>query len=157
MTIDPKIEITAKALIQLDADTADGAIRLGFASGRIAIPADADQVATLSLTLAPDADVDLNFATFAQDGGGAAEDAEGNAINFEKIYALGIKASGPLSVSTAGGEDPWVQAPLPSAATLQSLCAAGSFAFAAGSNSALFANATDTAVTLEIIAIGHKA
>lgn len=158
MTIDPKIEITAKALIQLDADTAEGLIRLGFASGRLALPANADQVATLSISLAAAADVDLNFKTFARDAGAAAEDAEGNAVNFAKIYALGIKASEGLAVSTAAGAGPWLQAPLPSAAAVvESLCAVGEFAFAAGSNSALFTNNTAAAVTLEIIAIGLKA
>lgn len=157
MIIDPKIEISAKALIQLDADTAEGLIRLGFTSGRLTIPDNADQVATLSITLAAAETVDINFATFAQDGGAAAEDAEGVAVNFDRIYALGIKASDALSVATADGADPWVQAPLPSAAAdLQSLCAVGEFTVNSGSNSALFTNSQEVSVTLEIIAIGLR-
>lgn len=157
MSIDPKIEITAKALISLDADTAEGLTRLGFSSGRIALPVNANQVATLSINLAPAQDVDLNFLTFAQDGGVAAEDAEGNAVNLAKIYALGIQASGSLTVSTAQGAAPWLQAPLPTnAAKLNSLCAVGEFSLTGGSKSALIANNTLAPITLEIIAIGLK-
>ncbi len=157
MTIIPKIQLMAIALIELDAPTAEGLTRLGFDTGRMVIPNDADQVGTLSITLAAAADVNINFVTLAQDAGAAAIDAEGNAINFEKIYALGIKASGPVGVSTAEGTNPWLLAPLPSTETpLNALTAIGEFPLTGGSKGALFTNNGASSITLEIIAIGVK-
>lgn len=157
MIITPKIQLIAKAFIELDAATADGRTALGFDTGRVAIPNDADQVGTLSIVLAPAADVEINFITLAQDAGSAAIDAEGEAINFEKIYVLGIKATGAVGVSTADAADPWVVAPLPSTeAPINALSAIGEFALTGGSKGAIFTNNGIASITLEIIAIGVK-
>ena len=157
MTITPKFQLVAKALIELDAATAEGRTALGFDTGRVSIPEDADQVGTLSITLAPAADVEINFITLAQDAGAAAIDAEGDAINFEKIYALGIKATGPVGVATATAAAPWLVAPLPStAAPINALSAIGEFALTGGSKGAIFTNNGIASITLEIIAIGVK-
>lgn len=158
MTIDPRIQIEAHATIALDAATATGLTRLGFKTDRLELPADTDQAATLSVTLAPAADVDINFTSLAQEGAAPATDAEGVTVAFEKVYAIGIKASAPLGVSTTDAANPWVKGPFPATESpIESLCAVGEFGFGAESNSVIFANNGAESATLELIVIGHKA
>jgi len=152
MIIDPKIQLKAMAFIQLDAATANGLTALGFETTRLELPVDTDQVATAEIILAASATRDFNFKTF-----GGLLDAEGNAIDFSKIYALGILADVDVQVAAGASANPWAEAPMPgTAASLRSLCYVGELAFGAGSTSVLFTD-LGAGSTIKIIAIGKSA